>query len=241
LITKAYITEILDKKTVKVRIPLYNKIAGVAGSTPDSELSNATLCYPSGVIPNYKINDVVFVQFEDNYLDKPIILGKLKSTTSGTEDGILPDIYCDNFKSTGKTILSEDTTIGEIDYTTIKCLKNTKNNIKQSFSDVDKQIADIHKIIGVVSPDAEPLANSIATLQSTVNTKMESLSGGVGDLKSAIGGNIPLLDNELSLTKRVSLLEETKLNNPIVLDKYIGYGNEFPDSPVDGQLFFKFI
>ena len=236
--TKAYITEIVDKKTVKIRMPLFNKIEGVSGSTPNSELYSATLCYQGGVIPSYEIGDVVFVQFEDNYLDRPIVMGKLKNTTSTKEDDGLPDIYCNTLNVTGAVTMGEETKIGDIEYAAIKCLDGTENNIKQSFSDVDTEFSELHKIIGDVAPEAPSLVESLTDLKTTVSTGMSSLSASIEQINNSIGD---ISEEGSSLEERISSLESTALTNPIILDKHIGYGDVFPADPSDGQLFFKLV
>lgn len=53
----------------------------------DATLS-ATLCYTPGISNAFSVGDVVFVSFEDNLYDKPVILGKLytgQETSSPTQ------------------------------------------------------------------------------------------------------------------------------------------------------------
>lgn len=44
MVTKAIIQEVIGPHSVRVRIPLYNKIEYVNGSTPTSELPRASIC-----------------------------------------------------------------------------------------------------------------------------------------------------------------------------------------------------
>ena len=80
MITKAIIVEtpLNNSNKFKIQIPTLVK----ANSNKDNFILDATLCYQPGVILGYNIGDVVFVAFEDNYIEKPIILGKLYKTDS---------------------------------------------------------------------------------------------------------------------------------------------------------------
>lgn len=76
MLTKAIIESLPGSNSNKflIRIPVLAK----AGITNDpASLMEATLCYNPGLVDNYQVGDVVFVGFEDNKLNKPIILGKL--------------------------------------------------------------------------------------------------------------------------------------------------------------------
>ena len=80
MITKGIIIETINTKKLsglssnkyKVRIPLFES-AGVS----TIYVTDACLCYGSQLDLDIKVGDVVFISFEDNELDKPIILGKL--------------------------------------------------------------------------------------------------------------------------------------------------------------------
>lgn len=72
MITKGIITELPTTNNLfKVWIPVFDK------NLNNKFISEATLCCNSLGLEGYNINDVVFIGFEDNYLSKPIILGKL--------------------------------------------------------------------------------------------------------------------------------------------------------------------
>lgn len=73
MITKAIILSINAQGTrCKVRMPLFETSANPYPVTAEA-LVNIT----PGIFNNLKVGDVVFVAFEENALEKPIILGKL--------------------------------------------------------------------------------------------------------------------------------------------------------------------
>ena len=71
MITKAIIKQKLENKYL-VRIPLLESSATIG-----EVVLYATLCYEPGNLDTYNIDDVVFVDFENNQLNKPVIIGKL--------------------------------------------------------------------------------------------------------------------------------------------------------------------
>lgn len=78
MITKGIIkrtpSSTLDKNNYKfdVRIPIFEE----AGSN-DEYISQCCLCYNDDSAYTYNVGDVVYLSFENNDLDKPIIIGKL--------------------------------------------------------------------------------------------------------------------------------------------------------------------
>ena len=229
MITKAQIVKIISNKEVVVRIPIYNKMEGVAGATPNSELCHAFICYPSGVIPNYEIEDVVFVSFEDNYLDKPVVLGKLKKSTTKKESNSKPNVNCVDLSADGNTKLSKETTIGEIKYTNIECLKNLSGNIKETFKGISDDISGLKKELGIATADNPVIENGILQRLDSLEEYKTLLSGGIDDCNETIS----------QLDSRVTKLETASITNPIVLAKDTSYGTELPKNPKPGQLFFK--
>ncbi len=84
MITKAIIKSINATGTrCTVEIPLFKS----ASMTKPVE-ATALINIPPGIFNNLKVNDVVFIGFEENAMEKPIILGKLFTGASeGTIQG----------------------------------------------------------------------------------------------------------------------------------------------------------
>ena len=77
MIAKAIVVEVINEYNAKIRIPIFDKIEGSAFATTNDNLRVATICCPPGCKYALKKDDVVFVGFELDNLDNPIILGML--------------------------------------------------------------------------------------------------------------------------------------------------------------------
>ena len=199
MLTKAYIQEVLSSHSIRVRIPLYNKIEGVEGATPNNELHTACVCTLPNFITNPKAGDVVIVGFEENDVSNPVILGYL--STSSTNQSLV-DVLCDSLTVKGDTLLDEYTTIGEVKPENIKCLKDLKENINESFKKNTKNIEDIYSKINANGVLISENSTDIEDLKGYVDTEITSLSNDINDI----------------ITTTVPALEK-KLNNRIIISK----------------------
>ena len=77
MIQKGIIEKVIDKYTYKVRIPKYDKVYDDPEYVDTDNLSDGLVCITPGVNVSYYLNDVVIISFENDELDKPIILGLL--------------------------------------------------------------------------------------------------------------------------------------------------------------------
>ena len=111
MITKGIIEELVTPYVCKVRIPIYNKIKSSVGSTPTEELGEAAICTLPNSRVSARVGDIVYVAFENNNFDTPVILGFLYKEDVASS---LVDIKCRNFKSTLSATLPQDTTIGDV-------------------------------------------------------------------------------------------------------------------------------
>lgn len=89
MVLKAYIVDRLNYK-YKIRIPQYHGFENAQNAVPNSNLPYATVCLGFDTTAPYEIGDIVFVTFEDNDLDKPVIIGKLlkEGITTKTQDDL---------------------------------------------------------------------------------------------------------------------------------------------------------
>lgn len=113
-----------------VTVPL---LSGKSGST-----TNAIICANPGIKPQYRKGDTVLVGFEDNDFGKPVVVGALYNDASSVQNAsaIFNELEC-----TGATVLSSDTTIGDIKYSEIQCLKGMSSSIKDSIDNIEKYIS----------------------------------------------------------------------------------------------------
>lgn len=128
MLQKAIIEKKLDKYSMKVRIPVYNKVKSDPTATPTNELYTATIQTLPGCSPNYQEGDVVIVDFENDDLSFPIIIGLLyrEHMPQGSTD-----ITADSLVVNVNTNLSENTLIGEVTPESLKKLNDKySNNVK---------------------------------------------------------------------------------------------------------------
>ena len=101
-----------EDNKIKIRIPRYHRPVGASGYTPLEDLPDATVISMPGIKPQYIPGDIVYVDFENDDLSKPCIIGKLNypnDTINSVSNAIFGDITVQSV-----TKLSPDTTIGKI-------------------------------------------------------------------------------------------------------------------------------
>lgn len=126
MVTKAIVEEVVDLYHIRVRIPTINKAEGTPASTPFEQLYIASVCCPVGSSPNFVKGDVVFVTFEDNSFDKPVIIGYLfRENLEGLSDQTLSNLVVNLTCN-----LPKETTIGSISEKDINNLSGTKSSIQ---------------------------------------------------------------------------------------------------------------
>lgn len=93
MIQKAIIEEIVyGGYQARVRIPRYNKAASSPTATDTADLAIATICTFPGVHPSYQIGDIVFVGFENDRINQPVILGLLYRENMGSSMSDMVDV-----------------------------------------------------------------------------------------------------------------------------------------------------
>ena len=137
MITKGIVEKVIDQYSVKVRLPLYDgaKIGTICVDTDD--LSNATICTVSGMIPALKVGDVVFVGFEDNDRGKPVVLGYLYNEFSSDS---FVDLTLNSLRVNVDAKLPIDTSIGNVDSEEIQSLLGVRGNIQGQLDLISSQM-----------------------------------------------------------------------------------------------------
>ena len=227
MLTKAYIQEVINPHSIRVRIPLYNKIADVEGSTPNKELGVACVCTLPNFITSANVGDVVIVGFEENIISKPVVLGYL---STANEKESLTDIVCDQLTAKGDVVLDEHTTIGNVKPESIKCLKDLKNNIKDTFEATSKDIAAINTTISEIENNVLTNTSNIYTIQS------DSLVG-IHNSISNISSRVDQLETDY--TNLLNKFNDYLLRqSPILGNLAYGEDTNKPTNPVEGQVYF---
>ena len=158
MLTKGIVEKVIDNYSAKIRIPIFNKSKDAIGATPLDELSEAIICTLPNSVLGLQVGDIVIVGFEDNNINKPIVLGYLSAkdiTTSGA------DLQVNSLKVKLDTHLSEDTYIGEITPKELKALLNVKSNIQWQIDVINQQLDGIPDMSNV-----ELITNKVTSLSS---------------------------------------------------------------------------
>lgn len=151
MITKG-IVEQIDRNnpyTAKVRIPVFNKAQGVVGATPTNQLYTASICCLPNCNPNIKVGDVVYVSFEDNYIDKPIILGHLYNGISNLNTTV--GIKTDSVEATVTARLPADTNIGDTTSNDFVNLRNTRSNLQGQIDLLSQNANSLSNYVDIVT------------------------------------------------------------------------------------------
>lgn len=153
MITRGIVESLVDRYTVKVRMPLLNRMGGTASNVLSEDLNEAVICTLPQVAPNVNVGDVVFVAFEDNNFGKPVVIGYLYRENIGNSK---PDMVINSLSVDLSAHLTEDTTIGDVTSEDIKHLKNTKNNLQLQIDELAATSKAIQDVIDYWKDNGDP-------------------------------------------------------------------------------------
>ena len=238
MLTKAYISEIINTHSIRVRMPLYNKIEGVNGATPKTELAIACVCSLPNFVTDPQVGDIVIVGFEENDTSKPVILGYLSKST---ELPSITDIKCNKLTALDDVTLPAHTNIGNVTHENLKCLLNLKDNIKLSLQQTNASILSMNEELSKVSESVSGYDKSLETTNSTVsglNTSISALTSRLSKVEKYLGSLFNSWD-ETDSTNLTSELNNTLKKSAIILDEK-SYGDNVSEvtSPKEGQIYF---
>lgn len=115
MITKGIIKRLntLEDNHFLVYIPFLRK-----ASMEESDATfEATAVYTAGIKNNYKVNDVVYLDFEDGSWDRPVIVGKLLKTS---EEEASTAISCSTLEVLNNSKLLNSVSIDGMDLASVK-------------------------------------------------------------------------------------------------------------------------
>ena len=176
---KAFIESIENNGYLyRVRIPVYHKIQNTPGATPFESLPLAPVCTIPGVKPFYQLGDVVWVDFENNEIGNPVIIGLLYREQQ-TEATI--DINCNNLITTSEARLPSNTTVGETSKSLdtlpqlLKYTDETNNCLDILMRQFDKEIEDqfafdINTVGNLILTQQNPDGQLAQKIEFTVDT-----------------------------------------------------------------------
>jgi len=197
------IIESIFKNQAKVRIPIFDKVFSASLGVDYSELPDATICVPPKFDMNLKSGDTVYVLFEDNNRQKPIIIGFIKNDKNSHCESESISVSVEN-----SAVLPEDVVVGDVNQNNIKNLhglnKNVQNFINETNENVNNKVSNITNI-----------NNNISNINiSIINNSITNINNNLEILKSLIGKeNDTAMDSTLfgQLNFASNYLDETLL------------------------------
>ena len=146
MITKGQIITVNSDNTLDVRIPIFE----AASDSRNNQVIKCTVCYNPGNLNSYKVNDVVFVAFEDNQIDKPVVIGKLYM---GEEKEASNHSFSNSLTVTENASLPVDTTIGNVSFKQFKGLFEQGTQLNDFINQLDKSTEAINNEIDEIQEE----------------------------------------------------------------------------------------
>lgn len=227
MVTKAIIENVIDSSHITVRIPVLDRIENSSTGTPLDSCQIASVCSLPNIEYNFNIGDIVFVDFEDNNMDSPVILGYLYGVNDSKIDGNILSLSVDSCAK-----LSDNVSIGNVSKEDIECLYGINTNIQNSINLLKNNNfnAVVHKNNVYISSeedskkDVDNYVSSLNETQSSIdeqtsflleewNRVEENLVTVIEKVGEVDGSISDMLDD---LEEKVSQLEETYSNGYFV-------------------------
>lgn len=213
MITKATIEKVLNNKTYQVRIPIIDKTS--KSSLTNNILATAVISSQINCPLNYRIGDVVFVDFEENNYNKPVILGSLYS---GTNSQSKPTLLLNSIEVKENATLSSNTKIGkDIKYENILSLKNSKENIQKQ---IDELLTKLYSYKEDLEDKASLISLQYASIKDTdvliekIDSYLEEIEKAIGNEtdndESTVYGKLNSLSSDIdSMLKKTGTIDES--------------------------------
>lgn len=231
MITKAIVVEKLADDLYKIRIPLLDKIK--SASLDSNSLQVACPCKQISGDLNYSVNDIVYIDFEDNDIYNPVILGKLYCQSNNNS---LTSMDVNSFTVDNSAKLSNNILInGSIDYTNISNLQNLSYNIQEQIDKINIIFNDNENLISTIISQyknneikldnfkvyLDSINKNIGTINrllgkkdsksnATLFGKLNNLLKNIDDTRAKIGnvGNTTIFDEIRELQYRLAYLQK---------------------------------
>ena len=147
----------------------------------DNETFNfvATVCSSINNKLDLKINDVVYINFENNRRENPIIIGVLVNDESNA------DVNLNSLKVKRNFQLPQQTSIGAINSTNLNSLIGVSENIQNQLDSIDKKFLDIKDEINKFDLNISNGSDSLDNLQLRLRELNASLDNFISILGSS--------------------------------------------------------
>lgn len=137
MITRGIIEEVIDSYTVKVRIPMVDRVATSTIHTSSNNLRQAVVSALPGIVLHLSVGDVVIVDLPDRSDNSGTILGYLYRPE-------IKDFRCDALFDTvsiqSVSRLPKNTTIGDVTPPEIHCLHGVSSNIQKQLDELSERL-----------------------------------------------------------------------------------------------------
>lgn len=141
--------------------------------------SVATVCSSINNKLDLKINDVVYINFENNRRENPIIIGVL------VNDGSNADVNLNSLKVKRNFQLPQQTSIGAINSTNLNSLIGVSENIQNQLDSIDKKFLDIKDEINKFDLNISKGSDSLDNIQ----LRLKELNASLDNFISILGSS----------------------------------------------------
>jgi hypothetical protein len=174
MVCKAYVESKVGKYKVKVRIPALHRQVDSIGAVPTIDIPQSTMCVPPGIYPSLRVGDCLWVDFEDDNIDKPVVMGVLYT------DNTMPirsDIVADSLTVDTNAKLPTETSIGKVSSKVISYLIGLKSNLQDQLDDLMSRCKDLAKRVLRIETDGCGEVNQFLTIiDGELNTYITNLT-----------------------------------------------------------------
>lgn len=205
MLTKALVDKVISKNEIRIRIPVLDKISSADTSTKNDNLYIATICSLPNFSYNLRQNDIVYVEFEDNIIDRPVIIGLQKNSSTKVDGEVLSILV------NGLSKIKNINSIGKVSFNEIGYLENLNINVQDS----------LNKYNEYLNESLELIENNSKILEENV-TKLYDDSVSINNLNDTV--------NSLKNIDLSKIIDKTFSNYNLLNDKI---GNISDESIVD--------
>lgn len=166
MITKAIVESVVDRYTIKVRVPRIDRTYASSIRTETEYLNEALICTLSNCDPNIQPGDIVFVALDDQNEDEAIILGYLYRET---RTNALCDFILNSLTVNGQVTLPFETQIGIVQPSELQALSGVSDNISSTLRDFKQTLDDL-------TVELENMGNVIISQESIIQELREEIN-----------------------------------------------------------------